>query len=119
MTRGFSPAKRTTLLCITLLLATALWGCGPAGPSHSEARNAVLDEVQTQANVGNPYYIGVEDTEIVEIAEMTSHPWAEEIKVWPMRLYLIKQGSKVKCEGWLFKNSFGEWEASIWYDVQW
>lgn len=112
-------AKRMTLLCITLLLATVLWGCGPAGPSHSEARNAVLDEVQTWASVGDSRYIGVEDAEIVEIAKMTKHPWAEEMKVWPMRLYLIKQGSKVKCGGWLFKNSFGEWKASIQYDVQW
>lgn len=111
--------KRMTLLCITLLLVAVLCSCSSSGPSHNEARNAVLNEVQTQVNAGNPNYVGVEDVEIVEVAGMTKHPWAEEFKVWPMRLYLIKQGSKVKCGGWLFKNPFGEWEASIQYDVQW
>lgn len=106
-------------LGVIVVLLLVISSCGLGGPSESEARNAVLDEVQTWASAGDSRYIGVEDAEIVEIAKMTKHPWAEEIKVWPMRLYLIKQGSKVKCEAWVFKNSYGEWEASIHYGYEW
>ena len=88
-------------------------------PSDNEAKDAILKEVQTLAGQHDNRYIGIEDVEIVEIAGATKHPFSSQLTVWPMRMYLIKDGLKIKCGGWFYKDPFNQWEVDIDYDVQW
>lgn len=94
-------------------------GRDSTSPSDNEAKDAVLQEVQTLAGLQDNRYIGIEDVEIVEIAGATEHPFSSQLTVWPMRIYLIKDGLKIKCGGWFYKNPFNLWEVSIDYDIQW
>lgn len=86
-------------------------GCGSVAPSHQEIEEAVWVYIQEYEVFGGLYGVHkpYADVEAVEVIQVGDSYKAGDTEIWPVRVYLVRRGSKELHEYDILKNVFGEW----------